>query len=109
MLGKLFFGIYINISIWFKLTDKTIYGTYISVVGAVITIAGNVIMVPIFGYLGCAITIVLSFFTMAAMGYFLGQKYYPIPYKLGPIAAYILSWFNCCAVDATGKSIPANL
>lgn len=90
MLGKLFFGIYINISIWFKLTDKTIYGTYISVVGAVITIAGNVITVPIFGYLGCAITIVLSFFTMAAMGYFLGQKYYPIPYKLGPIAAYIL-------------------
>ncbi|MGI9544262.1 MAG: lipopolysaccharide biosynthesis protein [Cyclobacteriaceae bacterium] len=91
MLGKLFFGIYINISIWFKLTDKTIYGTYISVVGAVITVAGNVILVPILGYMGCAVTIVLSFFTMAAMCYFLGQKYYPIPYKLGPITGYVVA------------------
>ena len=90
MLGKLFFGIYINISIWFKLTDKTIYGTYISIVGAVITVIGNVLLVPILGYLGCAVTIVVSFFVMAVIGYVLGQKYYPIPYKIGPVIIYII-------------------
>jgi O-antigen/teichoic acid export membrane protein len=83
--GKLFFGIYINLSIWFKLTSKTYYGTYFSILGAVVTIIGNVLLIPIIGYLGSAITLILCYLTMTAVCYYYGQKYFYIPYDVKKI------------------------
>ncbi len=91
MIGKLLFGVYINISIWFKIKDKTIYGTYFTILGSVITIAGNLLLIPVLGYLGSAVTIVLVYSSMVATCYFVGKKYFPVPYKFFPMFIYIVS------------------
>ena len=90
LLANLFFGIYFALSMWYKLTDMTRYGAYIAIIGAIITISLNVILIPVFGYKGSAFTVLVCFFTMAVISYFLGQKYYPIPYNLKRIALYFL-------------------
>lgn len=87
--GKLFFGIYINLSIWFKLTGKTVYGTYFSILGAVVTILGNVLLIPVIGYLGSAVTLILCYFSMSAACYYYGQKNYYIPYDVKKIFIHI--------------------
>ncbi len=89
LLAYLFLGVYYNYSVWFKLTDKTYYGTMITVIGLIITIAGNFILIPIAGYVGSSIAAFLCFFTMAILCYLLGQKYYPIPYTIGKDLLYI--------------------
>lgn len=89
LLGKLLFGIYVNVSIWFKLVDKTMVGTYISLIGAAITILANVMLIPVIGYTGSAIASVLCYGTMAIVCYFWGRKYFPVPYKWKPIFLYI--------------------
>ena len=90
LLANLFFGIYFALSMWYKLTDMTRYGAYIAIIGAIITISLNVILIPVFGYKGSAFTVLVCFFTMVIISYFLGQKYYPIPYNLKRIALYFL-------------------
>lgn len=90
LLGYLFLGVYYNFTVWFKLTDKTIYGTVITVVGAVVTIAGNFVLIPIMGYFGSSVVTLLCYFLMAALCYWLGQKYYPIPYKVVSGLVYIM-------------------
>jgi O-antigen/teichoic acid export membrane protein len=89
LVANLFLGVYYNLSFWFKLTDRTIYGTYISVGGALLTIALNWILIPILGYMGCAITTLICYFSMAVVNYILGQKYYPIPYPVVKLSGYI--------------------
>lgn len=89
LLANLFLGIYYNLSAWFKLTDKTHYGTFISFGGAIITIVLNIILIPEFGYLGCAWATLACYFCMATACYILGQKYYPIPYPTGTILGYL--------------------
>lgn len=91
MLGKVFYGIYINVSIWYKLKDKTVYGMYFTILGATITIAGNLILIPILGLLGSAITVFLVYFTMTLACYLVGEKHFKVPYPVGPILIYILS------------------
>jgi O-antigen/teichoic acid export membrane protein len=90
LLGKLFFGIYINLSIWFKLTDKTYYGVYISVLGAIVVIIGNLFLIPILGYTGAALAAVLAYFSMMVYCYFTGQKYFRIPYPIKKISIQIV-------------------
>ncbi len=90
LFGKLFFGIYINLSIWFKITDKTYYGVYISILGGLVALIGNVLLIPILGYTGAALTSVLAYFSMMVYCYFSGQKYFKIPYPVGKIALNIL-------------------
>ena len=82
LFAKLLFGIYINLSIWFKLTDKTYYGILISVLGSVVIIGGNILLIPLLGYLGCAIASVLAYLAMVIYCYFTGQKYFYIPYPV---------------------------
>lgn len=89
--GKLFFGVYVNLSVWFKLTDRTFYGTLITCTGALVTIVVNLLLIPRIGYEAIAVGVLCSYFTMAVMCYFLGKKYYPIPYHLKYIIFYILS------------------
>lgn len=88
--GKLFYGIYMNLSIWFKLTDKTKYGTYFSIIGAGITIAGNILLIPVIGFIGSAWTSLMCYFTMALICYYYGQKYYPIPYRFDKLVIYLI-------------------
>jgi len=90
LLANLFFGIYFALSMWYKLTDMTRYGAYIAVGGAVLTITLNFILIPVYGYKGSAFAVLISFFGMMIISYFLGQKYYPIPYNLKRIFTYFL-------------------
>ncbi|WP_114782723.1 lipopolysaccharide biosynthesis protein [Botryobacter ruber] len=90
LMANLFLGVYYNLSIWFKLTDKTRFGTYISFGGAGITILLNLLLIPVLGYMGSAWTTLVCYFSMALASYLLGQRHYPIPYPVKTIAAYIL-------------------
>jgi O-antigen/teichoic acid export membrane protein len=89
LLANLFLGVYYNISAWFKLTDRTQYGTYLTFVGAVITVALNVALIPSMGYMGCAVAFLVSCAVMTVLCYVLGQKYYPVPYRIGSAMGYI--------------------
>lgn len=91
LLANVFLGIYYNQSVWYKLTNKTYFGTMISFIGAGITLTFNIIFIPVLGYFGCAITTLICYFSMSAISYFLGQKYYPINYPIKAIFGYILS------------------
>jgi O-antigen/teichoic acid export membrane protein len=82
LLGNLFLGIYYNLTVWFKLTDRTYYGTWISIFGACITVLGNYILIPQIGYMGCAWAALGAYWSMAALCYYYGNQYYPIPYRL---------------------------
>jgi O-antigen/teichoic acid export membrane protein len=82
LLANLFFGIYMNLSIWFKLGDKTYYGFYFTLLGAIITIALNVYLIPIYGFVASAYTTLACYFIMMLACYFVGQKHYPVPYEI---------------------------
>jgi O-antigen/teichoic acid export membrane protein len=90
LLAYLFLGAYYNFSIWFKLTDKTYYGTLITVGGALVTIASNFLLIPALGYVGSSWATLICYFAMAVACYMLGQKFYPIPYSLIKGLGYIL-------------------
>jgi O-antigen/teichoic acid export membrane protein len=89
--GKLFYGIYMNLSIWFKLTDKTSYGTWFSLFGAAITVIGNLLLIPVLGFEGSAWTALLCYLSMSLICYFYGQKYYPIPYQFQKLIVYFIA------------------
>jgi O-antigen/teichoic acid export membrane protein len=84
-------GIYYNQSIWYKLADKTRFGAYIAIGGAVLTIILNLALIPIIGYMGAAWTTLTVYFSMMIASHFLGQKYYPIKYNLRKAGLYIFS------------------
>ena len=90
LLANLFFGIYFALSMWYKLTDLTRFGAYISIGGAILTITLNIVLIPVLGYKGSAYSVFVCFFLMTVVSYFLGQKYYPIPYNLKRIGTYFL-------------------
>jgi O-antigen/teichoic acid export membrane protein len=89
-LAKIFLGIYYNLSIWYKLKDKNMIGAWITIGGALITIAFNWIFIPIWGYMACAVATVLCYGFMMTASYLLGQKHYPIPYAWKKLIAYIV-------------------
>ncbi|TAG54463.1 MAG: polysaccharide biosynthesis protein [Cytophagales bacterium] len=89
LIGNVCMGIYFNLSVWYKLTDKTYWGTYITVSGAIVTVILNFVLIPNLGYMGCVWASLFSFFGMATASYILGKKYYPIPYNLTLILGFI--------------------
>lgn len=89
LLANLFLGIYYNQSIWYKVTDKTYWGTIITSLGALVTISLNILLIPIIGYLGSAIATLACYFSISAISYFIGHKYYPVPYNLGSAFTYL--------------------
>lgn len=93
MLAELFFGIFFNLSVWYKITDRTIWGAWFSIFGLSITLALNSLLVPRIGYMGCAWAAFFSYGAMMAASYFVGRAKYPIPYPVGRILSY-------CAVAA---------
>ena len=90
LLANVFLGIYINQSIWYKLSGQTRFGAYIAIVGAVFTIALNVLFIPIYGYIACAWVTLLVYGGQMIASYILGQKHYPIPYNLRKFGLYSL-------------------
>jgi len=90
MFGKLLYGVYINLSIWFKLKDKTHYGLIFTVIGASVALATNYFLLPTIGILGSAISIVLSYLAMSIACYIIGKKHLPIPYKFIPLVGYTI-------------------
>lgn len=89
VLANFFLGIYTNLSIWYKLIDKTKTGAYISILGAIVTIIINLLLIPKIGYTGSAIATIFAYGTMMMVSYIMGQKKYPIPYDK-KILFYIL-------------------
>jgi O-antigen/teichoic acid export membrane protein len=90
LFGYVCLGIYMNLSIWYRLSDQTRFGLYISVVGAIITIVLNIILIPHFSYMGSAWVSMIAYFTMMVISYIMGQKHYPIPYNLKKILSYLI-------------------
>lgn len=88
MLGYIFFGIYFNLSFWYKMIDKTYYGAIFSIIGCVIIIVLNVIFVPIYGYIASAWASLICNAVMMAISYYFERKYRPIPYDLKAIGFY---------------------
>ena len=88
-LGNIFLGIYYNLSVWYKLTNKNMYGAFITICGAAITIVLNIVLIPILHYSGAAIATFSCYLFMMLSSYFLGQKYYPIPYAVKKLVAYL--------------------
>jgi len=89
LLANIFLGIYYNLSVWFKVTDRTRYGAYISLGGATITVLGNLLLIPILGYFGSAWATLLCYGSMATASYLIGKRFYAIPYQLGHAMAYL--------------------
>lgn len=90
LLANLFLGIYYNLSVWYKVTDKTKFGGLISVIAAIITIVANFLLIPTIGYIGAAISTLAAYGTMMILSFFWGQKYYPIPYETRRVLIYII-------------------
>lgn len=89
LLANLFLGIYHNLSVWYKVTDKTHYGAYISSIAAIFTIAMNIWLIPIIGYVGSAFATLTAYGSMMIISYILGQKKYAIPYEYGKMLIYL--------------------
>ncbi len=94
LLANLFLGMYFNLSIWYKLTGKTKFGMYLTLVGAIITITLNFLWIPsdniyFGGFMGCAWATLICYATMMVLSYFVGQKYYPVDYDVLKILGYL--------------------
>ncbi|TKC01006.1 lipopolysaccharide biosynthesis protein [Pedobacter cryophilus] len=89
LFGYVSLGIYMNLSIWYKLSDQTRFGLYISGLGAIITIVLNIIFIPKYGFMASAWVSLLAYTSMMILSYILGQKNYPIPYDLKRNMGYL--------------------
>ena len=90
LLNFVLLGVYVNLSVWYKLTDQTRFAVYISVIGALVTIALNFLLIPIYSYLGAVATTTAAYLVMILLSLYWGQKYYPIPYHFLKIALYLI-------------------
>lgn len=88
MMAELFNGVFFNLSLWYKLTDRTVWGSYFSILGLVVTLILNFALVPFMGYMGAAWAAFFCYLVMMLASYFVGRKYYPINYDLKSAAGY---------------------
>lgn len=90
VIANLCFGIYYNLSTWYKVTDKTHFGTLISWFGAGLTIVLHFLFLKKYGFMVSAWVTFIAYFLMMVLSYFLGQKYYPIPYRIKKISFFLI-------------------
>lgn len=94
MMAELFFGVFFNLSLWYKLTDRTEWGMYFSLLCFFLMLGMNIWLVPAIGipdgYLGSAWAAFVSYLVVMVVSYFVGRKYYPLPYQLKRMGAYLL-------------------
>lgn len=100
MVAEFFFGVFFNLSLWYKLTDKTIWGTWFSLLGLAVTLTINIALVPHIGYMGCAIAALCCYGIMMIASWAVGKVKHPIPYETGKLVAYF-----CSAMALYGISI----
>lgn len=98
LLANLFSGIYNNLGLWYKLTDKTRFGMYISILGGIVTVISLLLFIPALGITGAALATLFTYVTMAVISYLLGRRHYPVPYEISRILLYI---FITAAMSAT--------
>lgn len=90
LMAKIFLGIYYNLSVWYKITNRNQTGAWITLGGVAVTLILNFLLVPFMGYTGCAIATLVCYATMMISSYLLGQKHFPVPYDLNRIFSYIV-------------------
>lgn len=90
MAAEIMMGIYFNLSFWYKLTDRTVWGSWFSGIGCAVLVAVNVLFIPQYGYMACAWAGCAGYGTAMLLSYFVGQRYYPINYPLKSIGSYVL-------------------
>ena len=107
MAGTIMMGVYFNLSFWYKLIDKTIWGAYFSGIGCFVLILINIIFVPQYGYMACAWAGLIGYATAMMLSYFVGQKKYPINYPLKSIGIYVLiAVFFFIAITYSNQHLP---
>ena len=106
--AKFFLGIYTNLSVWYKLIDKTRVGAYISIVGAIVTLFFNFLLIPIMSYYGSAIATIAAYGSMMLLSYYLGKNKYPIPYDIKRIFGYLVLSILFSAVSFYIPSVREN-
>lgn len=102
LLANLCLGIYHNLSVWYKITDRTKFGAYISVFGAFLTLLLNIWLIPKISYIGSALATLAAYASMMMISYYFGKKYYPIPYNLKKISVYLLLSIGLSAITFYG-------
>lgn len=90
MAAEIMFGVFFNLSFWYKLTDRTIWGAYLSGIGAVVLIIIDILLIPRFSYMACAWAGFAAYGTSMLISYFIGQRHYPIAYPIRQIAVYVV-------------------
>lgn len=88
LIANLIYGMYFTQSLWYKITDRTHYGAWQSIAEMVVAVSLNFILIPFYGYMGSAVALTTSYLVVLTISYFLGQKYYPVPYNLKRIGFY---------------------
>ena len=107
MAAEIMFGIFFNLSFWYKLTDRTIWGAYFSGIGAVVLFTVDILLIPRYGYMACAWAGFAAYCTSMVLSYFIGQHYYKVDYPLGSIAFYVLlAVLLYAAMAAVRSSMP---
>lgn len=107
MAAEIMMGVYFNLSFWYKLIDKTIYGAWFSAAGCAVLVAVNVIFVPRCGYMACAWGGVAGYGTAMTLSYLVGQRKYPINYPLGSIAVYVaIAALFCFLMNLANTHLP---
>ena len=104
MMAEIFMGIYFNLSFWYKLIDKTIYGAWFSLVGCIVLFAVNILLIPTYGYWACAWGGFAGYGTAMVLSYIIGQKKNPIPYPLKSIAIYFIAAMGAFALMKWGEN-----
>jgi len=99
LLANLFSGIYNNLAIWYKLTDNTKIGMYISILGAVLTILSLFVLVPFMGIMGGALATLFTYGSMVLVSWYFGRHYYPVPYEIKKIIFLIGITVVLCALS----------
>jgi len=94
LMGYLLLGIYFNLSIWFKLTDHTGYSFWITLTGALVSIVVIFGLVPVWGFMGAALSTLACYLVMTIICFWFGQKFYPIPYQTGKGIFYLILGFG---------------
>lgn len=91
LLANLFLGMYYNLSVWYKVSEKTRFGAYLSVAGALITVVLNILLIPIMSYVGSAWATLICYASMCVMSYLFSRRHYPISYEWKYILFYMIS------------------
>ena len=98
MAAEIMMGVYFNLSFWYKLIDKTIWGAWFSGAGCLVLVLVNVIFVPRYGYMACAWAGFAGYGTAMLLSYFVGQRHYPINYPVKDMAVYVVVAVVLCLV-----------